>query len=142
MHARPSIVLLSTGALAACGLTACGRVDQSEKPNGSRPPATLQVSAAITDRGVNVSPDRVGGGPIRMVISNQSSKTVRARLVPSGDGGTERSTRQAIPPGGVAAIQGTVSQGTWRVRVGGGIAPASLKVTKERGSSDGELLLP
>lgn len=141
MHPRPSIVLLSTGLLAACGLTACGRVDQSEKPNGARPPATLQVSAAITDRGVNVSPATIGGGPVRMVISNQSNRSVKATLGRSG-GGAARSTRDAIPPGGVAAIQGTVTPGTWRVTVGAGIDPARLRVTETRDSSDGELLLP
>ena len=141
MPARTTIVLLCTGVLAAGGLTACGRVDQSEKPNGARPPATLQVSAAITDRGVNVSPASIGGGPVRMVISNQSSKTVRATLAKSGGGGS-RSTRDEIPPGGVAAIQGTVTPGAWRLRVGDEIASARLRVTKTRDSSDGELLLP
>lgn len=141
MHARTTIVLLGTGVLATGGLSACGRVDQSEKPNGARPPATLQVSAAITDRGVNVSPARIGGGPLRMVITNQSSKSVRATLAKSGGGGS-RSTRDEIPPGGVAAIQGTVTPGTWRVRVGQDIDPARLRVTRTRESSDGELLLP
>jgi hypothetical protein len=140
MHARSPIVLISAGVLAASGLVGCGRVDQSEKPNGARPPATLQVSAAITDRGVNVSPDRIGGGPLRMVITNQSSKSVRATL--QGSGGGARSTRDPIPPGGVAAIQGTVTPGTWSLEVGSGIEPARIRVTKMRGSSDGELLLP
>lgn len=141
MHARSPIVLITAGVLAAGGLSACGRVDASEKPNGSRPPVTLQVSAAITDRGVNLSPERIGGGPLRMVISNQTSKSVRATLAKSG-GGTGRSTRYPIEPGGVAAIQATVTKGTWRVRVGRGIASARLVVGRTRGSSDDELLLP
>jgi hypothetical protein len=141
MHARSPIVLMSAAALAG-GLTACGRVDPSEKPSGSRPPATLQVSAAITDRGVNISPDTVGGGPLRIVISNQSSKAVKATLRPAAAGAASRTTRSAIPPGGVAAIQGTVTRGAWRLQVGKEIASARLKVTKMRGSSDGELLLP
>lgn len=142
MHARSSIVLLTTGVLAASGLTGCGRVDESEKPNGSRPPATLQVSAAITDDGVNISPDEIGGGPIRLVISNQSNKAVKATLAPSASGATSRSTRDAIPPGGVGAIQGTVTRGSWRLQVGRDIASGRLKVGAERESSDGELLLP
>lgn len=141
MHARPSIVLLSTGVLAVCGLTGCGRVDQSEKPNGSRPPATLQISAAITDRSVNISPSEIGGGPVRVVITNQSSKSVKATLAPTSAGGS-RSTRDRIPPGGVAAIQATLTRGDWRLRVGRGIDPGRLEVGRERKSSDGELLLP
>ncbi|MDO9407002.1 hypothetical protein [Patulibacter sp.] len=141
MHARPSIVLLSTGVLAASGLAGCGRVDQSEKPNGSRPPATLQLSAAITNRSVNISPSEIGAGPVRIVITNQSSKSVRATLAPAAAGGS-RTTRDTIPPGGVAAIQGTVGAGSWRLQVGQGIDSARLKVGRERKSSDGELLLP
>lgn len=141
MHARSPIVLITVGVLAVGGLSACGRVDASEKPNGSRPPVTLQVSAAITDRGVNLSPERIGGGPLRLVITNQTSKSVKASLRRSG-GGAGRTTRSPIEPGGVAAIQGTVTRGTWRVRVGGGIESARLVVGKTRGSADGELLLP
>lgn len=141
MHPRSSIVLMSTALLAGSVLTGCGRVDQKDKPNGARPPATLQVSAAITDKAVTISPTKLGGGPVRIVISNQSSKPVRATLAPSGSGET-RATRDPIAPGGIAAIQGTVSRGTWRLQAGSGIEDARLKVGKTRGSSDGELLLP
>ncbi|MEV4421533.1 hypothetical protein AB0L40_16340 [Patulibacter sp. NPDC049589] len=135
---------MSSALVAAGGLTACGRVSQDDKPNGSRPPQTLQISAAITDRGVNVSPGSVGGGPIRLVISNQSSKAVTATLAPAiaAGGAPTRSTNSAIPPGGVAALQATVTKGTWRLQVGLGIASGKLKVGKTRKSSDGELLLP
>jgi hypothetical protein len=142
MHARSSIVLMSTAVVAGSVLTGCGRVDQKDKPNGSRPPGTLQLSAAITDKGVNVSPARVGGGPVRILISNQSSKSVRATLAPSGTGGETRSTRDPIAPGAVAAIQGTVTRGTWHLKAGSGIEDARLRVGRTRGSSDGELLLP
>lgn len=141
MPPRPSIVLLSTGLLATFGLTACGRVDESEKPDGSRPPVRLQISAAITDRGVDISPSTVGGGPVRIVISNQSDESVKATLERS-DGGSARSTRHAIAPGGVAAIQGTVTPGRWRLEVGAGLDPARLRVTRMRNSADDELLLP
>ncbi|WP_026911716.1 hypothetical protein [Patulibacter minatonensis] len=133
---------MSTAVVAGSVLTGCGRVDQKDKPNGSRPPATLQVSAAITDKGVTISPARLGGGPVRIVISNQSTKSVRATLAPSGSGGRTRATKDPIAPGGVAAIQGTVTRGTWRLQAGSGIEDARLRVGKTRGSSDGELLLP
>ena len=60
---------------------------------------------------------------------------------PTAAGGS-RTTRDAIPPGGVAAIQGTVTPGSWRLQVGQGIDSARLKVGRERESADGELLLP
>jgi hypothetical protein len=143
MHARSPIVLTTAGVLAAAGLTGCGRIDQDDKPSGARPPVTLQVSAALTDRGVELSPDRVGGGPIRLVISNQSSKAIPvATLKRASGGGTGRATRLPIEQGGVAVIQANVTRGSWRLDVGSGFDAGRLRVAKERQSGDGELLLP
>jgi hypothetical protein len=143
MHARSPIVLITAGVLAASGLAGCGRIDQDEKPSGSRPPVTLQVSAAITDRGVNVSPDRFGAGPVRLLISNQSSKSIRvATLKRSGGKDAGRSTRLPIARGGVAVIQADVTRGRWRLTVGSGIEAGRIRVTAERESGDGDLLLP
>ena len=53
-------------ALAGCG----GGGDYANKP---RPPAPINVTAAITNSRVSVSPQRFGAGPIVLIISNQSS---------------------------------------------------------------------
>lgn len=143
MHvARRSIVVLTAG-LSVVGLTACGRIDPKDKPSGSRPPAQIMLSAAITDRGVDISPARVGGGPVRIVISNQTKRNLRTTLV--GASGEDRRGTNAIAPGQVAAIQATLREGsTYRLRAAGAnpVRPAVLRVGNQRKSSDDELLLP
>ncbi|WP_320669606.1 hypothetical protein [Patulibacter defluvii] len=139
--ARRSIVVLSAG-LAVAGLSACGRIDPKDKPSGSRPPAQILLTAAITDRGVDLSRGKVGGGPVRIVISNQTKRNLRTTLV--GRDGDRRGTN-AIAPGQVAAIQATLQpDSTYRLRTAGSdpVRPAVLRVGGQRKSSDDELLLP
>jgi hypothetical protein len=139
--ARSPIVKLAAGLALVGGLTACGRVDQASKPAGERPPTTKQLSAAITDRGVSLSPDSIGGGPLRIVVSNQSAQTVRASLA-RGSGSAKARTRYRLKPGGVATLNADVTKGTWRLSAGKDLAPATLVVGARRESGDGELLLP
>lgn len=137
---RRTIAVVCTGLAAAGGLTACGRTDPADKPSGSRPPTQLQLSAAVTDRGVSLSPAEIGGGPVRIVINNLTERSVRPRL---SRGGTDAGgTRRRIAPGGVATIQADLRKGTYRLTAGRDAAPAELSVGKRRSSADGELLLP
>lgn len=142
MHvARRSIVVMSAGLALAGGLSACGKVDAKDKPNAARPPVEILVSAAITDSGVHLSPAAVGGGPVRIVVNNQSRRPIRASLVRT-DGGT-RSTAYKIDPGQNAAIRAEVKRGGYRLVAGKDEAQgAVLDVGARRPSSDGELLLP
>jgi hypothetical protein len=140
--ARSSIVKVTAAVAVLGGLSACGRVDPASKPDGERPPATLQLSAAITNRGVSLSPTEIGGGPLRVVVSNQTDQTVRAVLRRNGGGTARVRTRDPIEPGGVATLTADVTRGTWRLSAGGKLAPATLAVGAERDTSDGDLLLP
>ncbi|WP_210493756.1 hypothetical protein [Patulibacter sp. SYSU D01012] len=137
---RRTIAVVCTGLAAAGGLTACGRTDPADKPNASRPPTQLQLSAAITDRGVSLSPDAVGGGPVRIVINNLTQRSLRPRLTRGG--GPTASTRRRVAPGGVATIQADLRKGAYRLTAGDAVAPAQLTVGRRRPSADGELLLP
>ncbi|MCK9250966.1 MAG: hypothetical protein M0P31_18545 [Solirubrobacteraceae bacterium] len=140
---RTSIVMTSTVLALASGLLACGRVDDEDRPSGSRPPSQISISAAITDRGVDLAPARVGGGPLRILISNQSDEKVTARLVATDASGDDGPSTKPIEPGGVAAITAVVERGTYRLASSAqGIRPGTLTVGKERESSDDELLLP
>ncbi|MGE4427546.1 MAG: hypothetical protein AB7G37_13935 [Solirubrobacteraceae bacterium] len=144
---RTSTVLTLTAAALASGLLACGRVDEEDRPTGSRPPSQISISAAITDRGIDLAPARVGGGPLRILISNQSAKKVRATLTPAADAAAgdsaDGTATKPIEPGGVAAITAVVDKGEYRLTSSGsGIRPGTLQVGAERKSSDDELLLP
>ncbi len=143
MRRSSSAMTAAVAVVAVGGLSACGRVDADDKPSGSRPPAQIMVSAAITDDGVTISPSRVGAGPVRILISNQTSSELRTTLR-DRDGAGARGTKP-ISPGGVAAIQAVVRPNrSYRISTSGDspVSPATLRVGKERKSSDGELLLP
>lgn len=142
MHAlRRSIGLLITSTAVAGVLSACGAVEAKDKPTDPRPPAETTVRAAITDHGVHISPAEIGGGPIRLIFSNQTTRPVRGTL--SGGDDDRRRTRQPVAPGSTATITTIVSKGSYRVIAGkGGEREATLTVTGERPSSDGDLFLP
>jgi hypothetical protein len=142
MHAlRRSMGLLITGTAVAGVLSACGAVDAKDKPTDPRPPADATVRATITDDGVHISPAKVGGGPIRLIFSNQTTRAVRGTL--SGGDDDRRRTRQPIAPGSTATITTIVSKGSYRVIAGkGSDRETTLTVGAERDSSDGDLFLP
>ncbi len=141
MHAlRRSMGLLITSTAVAGGLSACGAVDASDKPTDPRPPADATVRAAITDDGVHISPAEVGGGPIRLIFSNQTTRPVRGTLAGDDD---RRRTKQPVAPGSTATITTIVAEGSYRVIAGkGGERTATLTVGAPRESSDGDLFLP
>jgi hypothetical protein len=126
-------------ALSASG---CGSDNTSYK-NTPRPPAPINVTAAITDSQIKVSPRRFGAGPIVLIISNQSSD---AQSVTFETGGSESGTRQttsAINPAGTTQLQIEVHQGTYELSVDDRhIRPASLRVGERRASAQNELLQP
>lgn len=142
MHAlRRSMGLLITSTAVAGVLSACGAVDAKDKPTDPRPPAETTVRAAITDDGVHISPQKVGGGPIRLIFSNQTTRPVRGTL--SGGDADRRRTRQPVAPGSTATITTIVSEGSYRVIAGKGDArTAALTVGAPRDSADGDLFLP
>lgn len=141
MHvARRSIVVMSAGLALVGGLSACGKLDQKDKPDASRPPVELLVTAAITDGGVRVSPAEIGGGPVRIVINNQTQRAVRAVL--TGDHGGRRATPHKIHPGQNAAIKTQIVRGSYELSAGDERHAAVIAVGARRPSSDGELLLP
>jgi hypothetical protein len=142
MHAlRRSIGLLITGTVAVGALSACGAVDPKDQPTDPRPPAQITVRAAITDDGLHISPAEIGGGPIRLVFSNQTTRPVRGGITGGDD--DRRRTRQPIAAGSTATIQTIVAEGSYQVIAGaGGRREATLTVDGDRASSDGDLFLP
>jgi hypothetical protein len=145
MRRSSSAMTAAVAVVAVGGLSACGRVDPDDKPSGSRPPAQIMVSAAITDDGVTLSPSRVGAGPVRILISNQTSSELRTTLRDRDRDEAGARATKPIGPGGVAAIQAVVRPNrTYRITTTGDspVSAATLRVGKERKSSDDELLLP
>ena len=123
-------------------VTGCG--GEADFANDPRPAAPVQLTGVITEKGVTVSPDRVGAGPIILLISNQTDEARTVTL----DGGDTTDTVGPVNPQDVAKLQQTVETGNYTVKAGAAKAvakelqPATLKVGKPRKSSSDQVLLP
>jgi hypothetical protein len=126
-------------AVAGCG----GGGEYANKP---RPPAPINVTAAITNSRVNVSPERFGAGPIVLIISNQSSSAQKVIFETDELGGSQPGNKfdtTPINPRGTATLKVDVRAGDWKLGTGdGGIRAAAVSVGQERKSAQGDLLQP
>ena len=122
----------------------CG--GDSDYANNPRPPAPINVTAAITNSRVSVSPQRFGAGPIVLIISNQASTAQKVTFQTDELGGSQPGRTfdtTPINPRATATLKVDVRQGEWKLSTGdGGIRAAAVKVGRERKSSQGDLLLP
>jgi hypothetical protein len=130
-------------ALAAAG---CGSSSHKYK-NTARPPAPIVVSASIDDTAVEISPKRLGAGPITLVITNQSNAAEQVTLetsdTPGSGPGVKAVQTGPISPRETASVNAKVERGTYALRVGGdGVKAARLVVGKQRRSSQNDLLQP
>jgi hypothetical protein len=125
--------------VAGCG----GGGDYANKP---RPPAPINVTAAITNSRVNVSPERFGAGPIVLIISNQSSTAQKVTFQTDELGGTQPGNKfdtTPINPRGTATLKVDVREGDWKLSTGdGAVRAAAVSVSHERKSAQGDLLQP
>ena len=125
--------------LAGCG----GGRDYANQP---RPPAPINVTAAITDFRVIVSPRRFGAGPIVLIVSNQSSSAQKVIFQTDELGGSEPGRKfdtTPINPRGTASLKVDVREGDWKLSTDdGGIRAASVAVGRKRKTAQGDLLQP
>lgn len=133
-HGRFGAVLALAGAAAT--MAACGEDDFANEP---RPPAPIEITAAIDEDQVNVSPGRFGAGLVNITISNQTDEPTRLIL----EGPTDEESAEIVP-GGTGSIKAALKEGDYEASAGSeiGIRPQNVKVGPERESSQNELLLP
>ncbi|MGI8594586.1 MAG: hypothetical protein ACR2ML_09540 [Solirubrobacteraceae bacterium] len=156
---------LAATAASVVVLAACGEDDDYK--SCLRPPSTVNVSAAITESSVSLSPPQLGAGPIVMIVTNQSGAsqvaTLEADELASKPGRGQGSTTSAegCPPaqeprGGLRQSTGPINpQDTAQLKVvvqqnrtytlktdDDAISPGRLQVTKERGSAQSKVLQP
>jgi hypothetical protein len=134
------------GGIAAALVTVAGCGGEDDYKNDPRPPAPINVTAAITNSKVSVSPHRFGAGPIVLVISNQSSTAQEVTFETDELGGSEPGrtfSTTPINPRGTATLKVDVRQGDWRLGTkDGGIRAAAVSVGRMRKSAQNDLLQP
>ena len=134
------LVLAVLFAVAGCG------DDSDEYTNKPRPPAPINVTAAIDTDRIRVSPESFGSGPVVFIISNQSGapQTVTFETDELGgeSGGIQRST-QEIASRSTGELKVDPPEGSYVLSTGAAdIRPAELEVGERRASAQEELLQP
>ena len=130
--------------LFAGGVLVAGCGGGSHFKNEARPPVPVQLTGVVNDRQVQVSPKKVGAGPVIITVSNQT--TTAHELTLEGNGTTD--TVGPINPMGTGKLQQTLRPGSYTLKAGSEqasateIMPGKVTVTRERPSSSNDLLLP
>ena len=133
------VSLLLAGAVLVAG---CG--GGSHFKNKARPPVPVQLTGVVSDRGVQISPHRVGAGPVILIVSNQTNGAHTITL--EGNGTTD--TVGPVNPMGTGKLQQTLTPGSYTVKAGSSQATSQeipsgrVTVTKARQGSSSDLLLP
>jgi hypothetical protein len=140
---RPPLMPTAAVLGGALALGACG--DDGERVNNDRPPAPINVTAAVIDGRVHVSPRSFGAGPIRLIVSNQTGRA-QAVTLETADVGSEpgiTQTTPAIQPRDTGLIEADVPRGAYALRTDDRrIRPAAVRVGAPRPSAQDDLLLP
>jgi hypothetical protein len=128
----------------AVGVAACG--GSSDYANKPRPPAPINVTAAIDGKRVRVSPGTFGGGPVVFIISNQSGNAQRVTFesdeLGAAHGGIKQST-DTIGPRSTGQLKVDAAEGSYTLSAStGDVTPANVEVSGRRKSSQNQLLLP
>jgi type IV pilus biogenesis protein CpaD/CtpE len=138
-------MLGALSAVVAALATGCGSSDGYD--NAARPPAPVNVSVSLTADRVRISPDRLGAGPVVLLVSNQSDASRNLTLTaPDGAAGSCVSADASsgpINPQGVARIPVDLVEGVCEVGVEGDrLRPAQLTVGPQRRTAQDDLLQP
>ena len=135
---RKPAILICAVALVATG---CGDDDFKNEPRAAAP---IELTGVIKPTRVIVSPEAVGAGPVRIIISNQTDEALEVIL----QGGAVREQVGPVYPQDTATIQQTLEPGRYQVRARSDaagsrvIAAAELRIGAPRPASNDRLLLP
>jgi hypothetical protein len=142
---RRRLLAAALGLAGTAGVAACG--GSEPRKNVNRPPTPVTLTGAIHPRRVQISPARVGAGPITLVISNQTRRTQTVTMETSNPAGSNTVghtvSTPPIRPQATGRLNIDVRRGDYMVHVKDRtIAVAHVTVGRRRPSSQNELLLP
>ena len=132
----PAALIVS--ALPACG----GGEDYANKP---RPASPINVTAAISDKKISLSPKEFGAGPVVIIVSNQTGSEQTLTLQTEELGGSQPGLKQKtdpIAPRGTGTLKADVREGSYALSTSKGPEPATFEVGPARKSAQDELLEP
>ena len=127
-----------------CALAGCGGggEDYANKP---RPAAPINVTAAISDKEISISPKQFGAGPVVIIISNQTGAEQTLTLQTEELGGSQPGLKQStdpIAPRGTGTLKADVREGSYALSTSDGPKAATLEVGPRRRSAQDQLLQP
>ena len=127
--------------LVAFGIAGCG--EDEERTNRDRPASAINVTAAIADGRILVSPREFGAGPIRLIVSNQTASAQALTFETGGGESGVTQTTEPIRPSGTATLQLDADEGDYELSSSdGGVEPTAITVGAPRPSAQNDLLLP
>ncbi|HWH12112.1 MAG TPA: hypothetical protein VG165_13365 [Solirubrobacteraceae bacterium] len=111
-----------------CAVMLAGCSDTHAPPGRSPRQRPTVVATAITAGGVSISPDHLGAGPVKLVITNMTHASQQL-AVASTDAGTFRQETAPINPQDMAQLRARLVPGSYTVSVrAAGVKSASLAV--------------
>jgi hypothetical protein len=126
---------------AALGIAGCGQ--DEDHANRERPAASINVTAAIADGAIHVSPREFGAGPIRLLVSNQTRAAQELTFETGGAASGVTRTSAPIAPGGTGTLEVDVTEGDYEISTADGkVEAAAVRVGAARPSAQNDLLLP
>jgi hypothetical protein len=131
-------------AVSACALAGCGDSgeDYANKP---RPATPINVTAAISDQEISVSPKEFGAGPVVIIVSNQTGADQTVTLETdelAGSGPGLKESSDPIQPRGTGTLKVDVREGSYALSASDGSKPAKFEVGPARKSGQDQLLQP
>jgi hypothetical protein len=131
----------AVGLIGLLGLAGCGQED--DHVNEERPAASVNVTAAIIDGRINVSPDELGAGPIRLIVTNQTDSDQELTIETGGNESGITETTDPIGPSSTTTVEVDVAEGEYEIATADeAIKPASMTVGTARPSAQDQLLQP
>jgi hypothetical protein len=138
---RTVILATATAATLAAG---CG--ESERRTNDLRPAPLVNMTAAVQDDVIRVSPRTVGAGQIVLIVSNQSSRPQRVTFATDELGGTRggrTASTPVIPARSTGRLKIDAREGRYSVSVkDDAIRAARVFVGPPRKSGQDDVLLP
>ena len=124
----------------ALALTAAGCGGSGHFEADTEPPAPVNLSVLIGNSRVQLSPARIGAGPVLLLVTNQSPRSETLTVHQPRVG--EVASTGPITPQSTAQLQVNFTVPGFYALVADRVAPAKLRIEPPRRGGDGALLQP